>query len=691
MNHDESLEFVSVSSSDFESFHSTEISPPPLHNILTALFKDQSRHLNVIHINAQSVPAHHLDLLTTFVSNEIHAILISETWLCPTLSSLSYSIPGFNLIRNDRVGMRGGGVAIYLRSHIHYTIINMSPQPPPPNACEHLLIEVMLSKTKILLGVFYSPSLLVDYFAGFDNTLERFVPLYKNIVIMGDFNTCLLKDDCRSKKLLSITDSYNLHNLPLRATHKVPGSTPSLLDLIFTSSPDLVTNHGQLPAVAFSHHDLLYLSLNLKPPKLKPTVVLRRNFAAIDTKRLLIDAAKIDFSSIYECPTINGKVDLLNASITNLFDIHAPLRPVKLKHLPAPWLNDEIKTLINQKNRAKAKLRTAKTDKERVLYKTLRNRCNTRCRDAQRRHIHDSVSNGDPSKIWKFLKSLGVGKPPCPSMPPDIEVNSLNAHFTSHSTSSNIDLALTLEYISSLPRPSFPSFSFTEFSSQKVESSISSIHSNAVGSDLIGRAMIIPIVSLVLPVITHIFNFSISSGEFPSCWKDGLIIPIPKKANPSTFSDFRPISILPFLSKKRLIELLGEQRPPLDQLFDHMCRLLGLYLQQEGILPKNIDANELIGRAYRLCPHHVSHYLGLDVHDSPLVRRRIPVTNNMIVTVEPGIYISPDDTSVPPEFRGVGIRIEDDVLITDGHPLILTDTCVKEVNDIEAIVGKQNI
>ncbi|XP_022125931.2 xaa-Pro aminopeptidase 3 [Pieris rapae] len=143
--------------------------------------------------------------------------------------------------------------------------------------------------------------------------------------------------------------------------------------------------------------------------------------------------------------------------------------------------------------------------------------------------------------------------------------------------------------------------------------------------------------------------------------------------------------------QKRLIELLGEQRPPLDQLFDHMCRLLGLYLQQEGILPKNIDANELIGRAYRLCPHHVSHYLGLDVHDSPLVRRRIPVTNNMIVTVEPGIYISPDDSSVPPEFRGVGIRIEDDVLITDGHPLILTDTCVKEVNDIEAIVGKQNV
>ncbi|XP_026501213.2 xaa-Pro aminopeptidase 3-like [Vanessa tameamea] len=143
--------------------------------------------------------------------------------------------------------------------------------------------------------------------------------------------------------------------------------------------------------------------------------------------------------------------------------------------------------------------------------------------------------------------------------------------------------------------------------------------------------------------------------------------------------------------QKRLIEILGEHRPPLDQLFDHMCRLLGTHLQQEGILPRNIDSNELIGKAYRLCPHHVSHYLGLDVHDSPLVRRRVPVQSGMVVTVEPGIYIRQDDISVPEEFRGVGIRIEDDVLITDGDPLILTDTCVKEVEDIENIVGKQNV
>ncbi|KAG7303871.1 hypothetical protein JYU34_010773 [Plutella xylostella] len=143
--------------------------------------------------------------------------------------------------------------------------------------------------------------------------------------------------------------------------------------------------------------------------------------------------------------------------------------------------------------------------------------------------------------------------------------------------------------------------------------------------------------------------------------------------------------------QKRLIELLSEYRPPLDQLFDSMCRLLGQHLQQEGILPRNIDGNELIGKAYRLCPHHVSHYLGLDVHDTPLVRRSQPVTSGMVVTVEPGIYIRPDDDSVPIEFRGCGVRVEDDVLLTDAGADVLTALCVKEVADVEAIVGKHSL
>ncbi|CAH2099536.1 unnamed protein product [Euphydryas editha] len=61
--------------------------------------------------------------------------------------------------------------------------------------------------------------------------------------------------------------------------------------------------------------------------------------------------------------------------------------------------------------------------------------------------------------------------------------------------------------------------------------------------------MIIPVLDTLLPVITHIFNESLTSNTFPTCWKDAQIIPLPKKPNSIAFSDLRPISILPFLSK----------------------------------------------------------------------------------------------------------------------------------------------
>ena len=88
---------------------------------------------NVCHINAQSIPAHYTDLICTFSAPEIvDAILISETWLKPSLPSTSYSLPGYLLIRNDCTGSRGGGVAIFLRSELSYKIICSSPSQSTP-------------------------------------------------------------------------------------------------------------------------------------------------------------------------------------------------------------------------------------------------------------------------------------------------------------------------------------------------------------------------------------------------------------------------------------------------------------------------------------------------------------------------------------------------------------------------------
>ena len=87
-------------------------------------------------------------------------------------------------------------------------------------------------------------------------------------------------------------------------------------------------------------------------------------------------------------------------------------------------------------------------------------------------------------------------------------------------------------------------------------------------------------------------------------------------------------------------------------------------------------------------PHGIGHWLGLDVHDAGLteiegVSRALQP--GMVLTIEPGLYIPPSDTDAPKELRGIGIRIEDDVLVTENGPEVLTHGVPKEVKDIEAL------
>ncbi|XP_011881842.1 PREDICTED: probable Xaa-Pro aminopeptidase 3 [Vollenhovia emeryi] len=138
--------------------------------------------------------------------------------------------------------------------------------------------------------------------------------------------------------------------------------------------------------------------------------------------------------------------------------------------------------------------------------------------------------------------------------------------------------------------------------------------------------------------------------------------------------------------QKSLIGSLREM-PSLDNAFRHMCFLLGERLQEIGVLPKDLDENKLLTAAYAYCPHHVSHYLGMDVHDTGKISRSIRIQPGMIITIEPGVYISPKTPYAPAHFHGLGVRIEDDVLITENDPEVLTKNCPKELAEIEALAS----
>ena len=102
---------------------------------------------------------------------------------------------------------------------------------------------------------------------------------------------------------------------------------------------------------------------------------------------------------------------------------------------------------------------------------------------------------------------------------------------------------------------------------------------------------------------------------------------------------------------------------------------------------KRIIDNEKYKRFYM---HRTGHWLGMDVHDVGSYRtgdEPRTLEPGMVMTVEPGLYIAPDDRKAPKRLRGIGIRIEDDVLVTQSGCEVLTAAAPKSIEEIESIVG----
>ena len=124
-----------------------------------------------------------------------------------------------------------------------------------------------------------------------------------------------------------------------------------------------------------------------------------------------------------------------------------------------------------------------------------------------------------------------------------------------------------------------------------------------------------------------------------------------------------------------------------DELHDNTVRRLTEGLVSLGLLPGPVDAR-LEDKTYRkYYMHRTGHWLGLDVHDVGdyyVDGKSRPLAPGMVITVEPGVYVAEDDETAPPEMRGVGIRIEDDVLVTASGRDDLTGAIPKDVADVEA-------
>lgn len=127
-----------------------------------------------------------------------------------------------------------------------------------------------------------------------------------------------------------------------------------------------------------------------------------------------------------------------------------------------------------------------------------------------------------------------------------------------------------------------------------------------------------------------------------------------------------------------------------NDVHEASVRVLTQGLVDLGLLKGDVDKLIEAGDYREFYMHRIGHWLGMDVHDVGDYKvdgEWRPLAPGMVMTVEPGIYIAPDNENVEPQWRGIGVRIEDDVLITVSGCEILTHSVPKEINDIEALMA----
>ncbi len=141
------------------------------------------------------------------------------------------------------------------------------------------------------------------------------------------------------------------------------------------------------------------------------------------------------------------------------------------------------------------------------------------------------------------------------------------------------------------------------------------------------------------------------------------------------------------------MEVIRSVRPGLEwhHLHETAVRVLATGLVDLGVVEGPVE-KAIEDKTYRhVYMHGTGHWLGIDVHDVGAYARDgepgRPLVPGMVFTVEPGLYFHPDEPNLPERYRGIGVRIEDDVLVTEDGCEVLTAGAPKEPEELEEIVG----
>ena len=340
----------------------------------------------------------------------------------------------------------------------------------------------------------------------------------------------------------------------------------TLIDHVYSSSPENISNCF-VSKLAISDHFPVCFSrkINYKIPKSNHITTTYRCYKHFDETRFLSELTTDLDMFVTDQTTIDDDMLTWSSIMLKHLNKHAPLKSKRVKNKRLPdWFNPQI--IETQRLRDKCK-----QQKQWAEYRTYRNKTRQLIRAAKRKYFSESIYNSKDTKhIWAHLRTInGDSKASNNRLPDELIIDDeqiteseavaqkLNTYFTSIAdilNENDIDIPnIDTDIISNFVKNKVPNdeyFNIPFISTEQVHAYINKLEcSKAMGLDGIGPRIIKTAASVVSPSIAMLINKSIATGTFPDQLKQAKVFPIFKSGSKSDPSNYRPISILPTVSK----------------------------------------------------------------------------------------------------------------------------------------------
>ena len=515
-------------------------------------------------LNIVTLPTKIDEIRHSMCDKNIDLIAFNETRLDLNISDGLIHIDGYEVVRKDR-SRNGGGVCIYLRSSINYKI--RSDLIPPELEAVCLEITKPQSKPFIVTTIYRPPNATAEFFDHLEKLIKQIDDENKEMYILGDLNCNLLQEkllfNIPTKKLDSLYELYQLTQLINEPT-RITITTTSLIDHIVTNTPEKISHSGVVHT-GISDHSLVYAIRKIRVFQKVEDFVEIRNMKNFNETKFVDELLNQHWEYIYffgEEP--NSMWEIWKELFLEVLNKHAPLQHKRIRSSKVPWITNKIKGLINTRDNLKRKAIITKLETDLLNYKRTRNQVNIALRNAKKNYYSTKIAGQkfNPKKAWKSINNLLGKQATHPEVnelileenilnnPKDIS-EGFNNYFSNigHNLASQIDTS-NCNFETYVKKATSEFTAFQPTTVNNICQLLGGLSSNkATGIDKISCKIIKMAIPAIADSLTYIFNQAIALSSFPNEWKLARVVPLYKGGQRNIPGNYRPISVLPAISK----------------------------------------------------------------------------------------------------------------------------------------------